>query len=277
MGCGGSKSEILEGCEKPLCHKMECTGIADIDACFETASKNICSIEEMRKLLVDELMDNMFHTGGLVFKVPTPQKAIESCIWRLAVDNKGKVAEIGYNTESLCFEGSCNSEKGNMVANTLCSYMTCLTKLKPEDCKLIADGCMENVEHITSNMEKFMGEIKEANSSNPMKAMSNCNALKVNLAKATCALNCMKELQGRIKMLMECAPEMMASCTPSKLLEQQGCVDKAMKSKQTENLPIAWGVCEIGDRKPKTCKEIEACYGEKVKARCAMIDKINEA
>jgi|ERR1712032_350186 len=274
MGCGGSKKEILEGCEKPLCHKMEKIDIEEIDACFDQTSQNIVRLEEMRKLLVDELMDNMYHTGGIVYKMPCPKNAIESCIWRLAVDNKGKVSEIGYNSETMIFEGSCNSEKGNMIANTFCSYMKAIKEVDPENCKDIAEKIGENQAQINSNSDKFMEQVKEKFSSDKMKAMACCDAMKMNMAKATCAANCLKQCQERMGMIMGGMKDMMDCCSPDKFLEQQACVDKAMKSKQTENLPIAWNVVEAAERKKMTVKQMEQCYGQKLKARNEILAKM---
>ena len=267
MGCGGSKNEILEGCEKPLCHIMEKVDINEIDDCFSTTSRNICLIEEKRKLLVDECMDNFYHTGAIVYKTPGPQNAIDACIWRLGKDNKGKVAEIGFNSETMCFEGSGNSEQGNMVANQFIGYMKCLAEQKPDDFIALCSEHAENVNGITSNMDKYMTDIKEKYSSEPMDGMKCCNSLKVNLAKATTALNCMNGLKDKLMMVVECAPKMMEKCNPEKFQEEQANVDKAVASKATCNLSIAWAVVEAAERKPKTCKQIMACYAEKVACR----------
>lgn len=277
MGCGGSK-EVLEGCEKPICHMMQKTEIENIDGTFDRCSQVIAQVEEKRKFLVDELMDNYYHTGAWAYKCPDPQKALECAVWRLGVDNKGKVADIGMNHEAMCFEGNSNSEKGNQAGNNLMNYMKCLTtEWKQEDLTGICDQLTEIVNEITGNMENYTNEIKEKCSSEPMKMMKCCSSLKQNLAKSTCALNCMKDLCEKMKMLCECAPAMMASCTPDKLLLQQEHVDKACKSKQTENLPIAFCVIAADHRRGKTCKAVEDEYCAKLKARKEMLAKMAAA
>lgn len=277
MGCGGSK-EVLEGCEKPLCHRMEKMEIESIDATFEKISNIITQVEQKRKFLCDDLMDNYYNTGAYAYKCPDPQKALECAVWRLAVDNKGKVSDIGMNSETMCFEGNQNSEKGNCAANGLINYFKCLTnEMKMEDMTAIADQLTECVNEITSNMEQYTNDIKDKCSSEPLKMMKCCGYLKTNLSKATCALNSCKDLCNKMKELVECAPAMMANCSPDKLLDQQAHVDKAMKSKQTENLPIAYCVIASEHRRGKKCQDAENCYQMKLKARKECLDKLAQA
>ena len=274
MGCGGSK-EILEGCEKPLCHKMETIEIDSIDSIFAKSSTIICQVEEKRKFLCDELMDHYYHTGGWAYTCPDPQKALECCVWRLGADNKGKVTDIGLNVEGPNFEGASNSEAGNQAANNLIGYMKCLaTDWKMEDMTSISDQLGEIVTEITSNMDTYAKEIGDHCSSNPMKMMSCMSMLKKNLAKATCAVNCIKDLITKMKELCACAPGMMASCSPDKLLGQQGHVEKAFKSKQTCNLSIAWCVINADVRRGKTCKAADEEYCCKLKARKECLAKM---
>lgn len=279
MGCGSSKSkEILEGCEKPLCHKMEKFEIDSIDSNFEKCSTIICQVEEKRKFLVDELIDNYYHTGAFAYKCPDPQKAFECAIWRLAVDNKGKVSEIGINSHEMCFEGKSNSEKGNLAANNIIGYMKCLTtEWKMEDLTAISDQMTEVVNEITSNMDNYSNEIKDKMSSEPMKLMKCVENLKGNLAKSTCALECIKQLCDKMRELCECAPALMENCTLEKLENQQSNVDKALKGKETENLGIAFSVLEANDRRGKTLKNVEDEYNTKLKARKDCLEKINAA
>lgn len=275
MGCGGSK-EILEGCEKPLCHRMEKLDIESIDSCFERCSTIIMQVEEKRKFLADELCDQYYHTGAYVYATPDPQKALECAIWRLGVDNKGKAVDIGFNVETMCFEGKSNSEKGNSVANCFIDYMKRLaTDWKMEDMNAISDNLSELVNEITSNMENYAGDIKEKFSSNPMGIMKGLSQMKTNLTKSTHALNCTKELCTRLKELCESAPAMMKNCTPDKIAGQQAHIDKAVKGKQTENLPIAFCVVEDKLRRAKTCKAVDEEYCAKQKFRTECLAKIN--
>jgi len=277
MGCGGSK-ETLEGCEKPLCHHMAKIEIETIDGTFDKCSSVICQVEEKRKFLCDELMDNYYHTGAWVYKTPDPQRALECAVWRLGVDNKGKVSDIGLNVESMCFEGNSNSEKGNGAANNLINYMKCLTtEWKQEDLTAICDQLTEIVNDLTSNMENYMNEIKDKCSSEPMKMMKCVSNLKTNLSKATIALTCIKDLVNKMKELVECAPAVMANMSPDKLLSQQAHVDTACKSKQTENLPIAFSVVQADHRRGKTCKAVDDEYCQKLKARQEILAKIAAA
>merc|ERR1740139_951580 len=103
--------------------------------------------------------------------------------------------------------------------------------------------------------------------------MKNCSVLKENMLKVTCALEVMKELCEILKCLHDGTPAALDCCAPDKLLGQQSCIEKALGSKQTENLAISWNVVEAADRKPMTLKEIEACYADKVKCRNEMFAK----
>lgn len=277
MGCGGSKKIQLEGPERPMCHKMEKIDIECYDACFENTSKNIQNLEVMRKLLFDDYMDCMYQTGGLVHKCPNPQKALCASIWRLGVDNKGKASEIGFNSETMLFEGACNSEEGNSAANNLTAYIKRIQEVNPDDCKAIAEAIGENMKHISDNQEKCAADIKEKFASDKMKMIASCEALKVNIAKATCSANTLKECQQRMKLIKENIPEMMECCKAEKFADQQACVDKAMKSKETCNLGIAWDVVEAKERKNMTAKQIHACYTEKCRLRKEMFEKMAAA
>lgn len=263
MGCGGSK-QTIDDCERPLNSKMEKIEIDGIDAVFERCSTLITQVEEKRKFLNDELMENYYHTGGFAYKCPDPKKALECAIWRLGVDNKGKITDIGINTEQMNFEGNNNSEKGNMAANNMIGYMRCLTQeWKMEDLTGIQDQLNECYNEVTNNMDNYMNEIKDKQSSDQMKLMKSMNNVKTNMGKTLSALNCLKLLIERMKNLCDMAPAMMESCTPDKLNEQQANVDKACKSKQTENLPIAFFVIPKNERRANTCKKVEEDYAAK--------------
>lgn len=278
MGCGGSKKEVLEGCEKPLCHRMEKIEIDSIDSVFDKCSNIIVQVEEKRKFLVDELMENCLHTGAYAHKNPNPKNGMECAIWRLGVDNKGNVSEIGLNVENMCFEGSNNSQKGNDAANNLIGYFKCLSQnWKMEDMTALSEELAGCVKEVSDNMENYMNEVKEKYSSEPFKMASAGSNLKCNLSKTQCACTCVKELCEKMQKLMAIAPELMAMCTPEKMKEQQASIDAAVKSKQTENLPIAFHVFPADQRRAKTCKGVEDIYNEKVKCRKEILAKIASA
>lgn len=278
MGCGGSKNEVLEGCEKPLCHKMAKLDIEDIDNLFEKCSGLICQVEEKRKFLVDEMMDNCYHTGAFAYKCGNLKQGLECAIWRLGVDNKGNVSEIGLNVESQTFEGSNNSQKGNDAANNMVGYVKCLgSNWKPEDLTGICDDLSGIANELAGNMDKYTGQISEKFSSSPLKVASACRDFKTNLNKSQNALSCLKELTEKLRELTACVPEIMAMCSPDKMNEQSACVELACKSKQTENLPIAFCVIPEDHRRAKTFKEVEDCYRNKLKARKECLAKIGSA
>ena len=275
MGCGGSKTEVLEGCENPLNHKMEKIEIDTIDSLFERCSGVIVQVEEKRKFLVDEMIDNLYHTGAFAYKLGNPKQGLECAIWRLGVDNKGNVAEIGLNLENQTFEGSNNSQKGNDAANNMVGYVKCLvTNWKSDDLTAITDGLSGVVNELTENMEKFAGDISEKYSSSPFKVVSAIKNLKTNLSNSKAALSCLKELAERLREITLLAPEIMAMCTIDKLKEQSANVDLAVKSKQTENLPIAFSVIPEDQRRAKTFKAVDDIYKNKLRARKERLAKI---
>jgi len=276
MGCGGSK-EILEECEKPLCSKMDRVELEDLDGIFSKCSEIINQIEQKRQILVDDLIDNYYNTGAWAYKKPDPDKALECCIWKLGVDNKGKISEIGFNSECSLFEGNCNSENGNKAANDLINYMKNIENLfRQEEKDKLKDELTEIVEQVSSNMNNYIKEIGEKCESNPMKGFKLCSNLKCNLAKASLALNCSKDLWGKMNDLLASAPKVMKKCTHENFELQKEYVEKACKSNETENLPIAWFVIPSNSRRGNTCKAADEEYCTKLKARKLLFSKINK-
>jgi hypothetical protein len=253
---------------------MEIMDIERIDGVFERCSTLIQSVEEKRKFINDELMDNYYHIGAWVYKNPDPLKALECGVWRLGVDNKGKAADIGMNTELMSFEGNSNSETGNSIANNFVNYMRCLTtEMSPEDLTGLYDQLTELVNEINGNMERYENEVKEKHSSTNTHLLK-CSALRVNHLKTTHAHSCIKELQSKMKELVESAPAMMELLNPEKLLGQQEHIDKALKSNQTENLAIAFSVVSANHRRGKTLQAVEHEYANMLKVRNEALAKI---
>lgn len=274
MGCGGSK-EILEECEKPLCSKMEIVDIEEVDSTFQNTSELICKIEKIRKILCDDLTDNYYCTGAWAYKIPTPEQALLCSIWRLGVDNKGKVADIGFSAENLCFEGGSNSEAGNQAANNYLNYMKNLpNEVKQEEINEIIDKLNVICEQVTDNMDNYLSNIGEKCEQNPMKGFKLCGNLKSNLAKATSALNCARGLSVKVKELIACSPNILSNCNPENFLKQNDHIVKAMKFKETENLGIAWNVVDSGHRRGKNCKAADDEYKAKLKARNEILEKM---
>lgn len=276
MGCGGSKKnlEALEGTEKPCCHKMEKMESERIDGVFERCSALIKLIEEKRKFLNDELVDNYYHIGAYVYKNPTPTNALECAVWRLAIDNKGKIADIGMNTETNSFEGNANSEKGNSLVNNFINYMICLTtEMTQEELADLHNQLNELVNEINKNMESYENEVKEKFS--PANThMLKLGGLRVNILKSSYALSVIKSLQAKMKELVEASPAMMELLNLEKLQSQQPHVDKAVKSNQTENLAIAFAVVNPSHRRGKTLQAVESEYAALLKTRNELLEKI---
>jgi len=76
---------------------MEKLEMETIDANFARAQIVINAIEEKRALLVDDLEEIYVKTGAIAFKTRDPAKAFKCVVWKLGVDNDGKIHEIGFN------------------------------------------------------------------------------------------------------------------------------------------------------------------------------------
>ena len=280
MGCGGSKENYVEG-ELPIDNFMEKIGDEQVDGVFERCANLISQVEEKRKFLFDELNDNYYHTGAYVYRNPTPLNAIECSVWRLGVDNKGVIANVGINLESMQFEGAENSEKGNMVANNFTNYMKCITQeMKMEDLNSIHEHLTECVNEINANFENNKQTIEKnpkLAKGNSLSVMNSVAKLKCNQAKANRALSICKAVCNRYKELHEGASAVMEFFNLEKIAAHQPHVENAVKSKQTENLAIAFAVVSPIHRREKTLKAVFASYQEKNKVRTAAYEKIARA
>lgn len=273
MGCGGSKDK-LNGAEKPLDHWMEPLDMKSIDENFKRASGVISTIEEKRRAIVDDL-DNVYEsTGTIAFKTRDLGKALKCVVWKLAVDNDGKVAEIGFNADNHTFGGAKNSSVGNEAGNGLIEYCKNLVEIwKPEDLTTILGEIEAIVKDLTSNMDSYAKEIQEKSTSNPFDGLKKISKLKNNIVKCTAAVECLKDLFNRLKTLAQSAPQVLAALNPAAMLNEAAHVEKAHKLKLKDAVQISWNVIEPAERHGKTWNECVKEAEEKTKKRYEFFSK----
>ena len=268
MGCGSSKDK-LEGAEKPLDHWMEKIEIESLDNNFEKAGKIIETIEEKRKFIVDEINDIFGHSGAIAFKQRCLTKAFRCVVWKLGVDNDGKVSEIGFNLETHVFEGKKNSQSGNEAGNRLITYLKRVTdEMKVED----LSNCLNDVESIandfSSNFDNYCKEVTEKFTSSPFTALKKVSVLKNNMSKITKAISVLKDLIERLKNLVGSAPQILSMLNPENMLKESDHVEKAYRHKFKHAVEIAWNLIEKSEeRQGKSWNECLKEYSDKVKAR----------
>lgn len=267
MGCGGSKDK-LTGAEKPLDHWMEPLGMESIDATFQRASGIISTIEEKRVAIVDDLETVYHKSGAIAYKTRDLGKALKCVVWKLGVDNEGKVTEVGFSVDNHTFGGAKNSAEGNEAGNLLVAYCkNVLENWKPEDLSSILGDIEGIVKDFTDNMDNYAKEIQEKCASNPFDAIKKISKLKSNISNCTAAVECLKDLVNRLKELALSAPNVIAALNPAGMLKEAEHVEKAHKQKLRDAVQIAWNVIDAADRHGKTWNECVRDAEEKKKKR----------
>ena len=234
----------------------------------------INQIETKRKFFVDDLIDNYYHTGAWAFYSPDPLKALECCIWRLGVDNKGNTLEIGFNSNSLCFEGGANSENGNKITNDFINYMKILPDMYNEgEMKIIINELEEKIELIEENMVSYIKEIGKNYEKDPIKGFSLCRILRDNLDLSKFAVKSAKELWYIYNHLVKFSPKVLLNCSTEMFLTQNDKINKAIKLNQTENLPIAWNLIPSNLRRGNNYDAAIKLYSQKINLRNQYLTK----
>lgn len=273
MGCGGSKDK-LTGAEKPLDHWMEPLEMGSMDEKFQRASVIISTIEEKRRAIVDDLEQVYHSTGAIAFKSRDLGKALKCLVWKLGVDNDGKVTEIGFNTENHTFGGKKNSSEGDQAGNKLVEYCKNLVEnLKVEDITNLLNDIEALVKDFTDNMGQYSKEILEKCSSNPFDGIKKISKLKNNISNCLAAVVCLKDIVGKLNMLALSAPKVLAALNPEAMLKEAAHVEKARKQRLTDAVQIAWNIIDPKERHGKTWNESVKEAEEKNKKRHELINK----
>ena len=229
MGCGGSK-DLLPGAEKPLDHWMEPLELASIDGNFQRASGVISQIEEKRRLIVDTLEKVYEQSGAIAYKNRDLGKALKCIIWKLSVDNDGKISDIGLNKETHTFEGAKNSAEGNEAGNALVAYCKSLVEvIKPEELTNILTEIQGIVTDFGTNMPTYATEIQGAMGGNPFAGLKKISNLKNNVSKCAAAASGLKDIIVKLGALAASAPQILSALNPENMLKEAANVEKAHK------------------------------------------------
>jgi len=277
MGCGASKDKLSQ-VEKPLEHWVEPLEMQGLDETFSSASNLIKTIEEKRSAIVDELESVYAKSGAIAFKKRDLNKALRCTIWKLGVDNGGKVDEIGINVESQLFERSNNSEEGNIAGNSLIYYCkNLLENWKIEDLTSILNELEEINKNLSENHERYMNIITENCKENPFDGFKKNSKIKGNRNKCENAISCLKQVIEILKNLALSAPDVLASLNPERIVKESIHVEKAFNKKLNNPVEIAWNLIE--NPKERNGKKWDDClkdHEDKLKLKKALLDKLQK-
>lgn len=268
MGCSGSRDK-LQGAEKPLDHWIEPVGMEGLDATFENASKIIATIEDKRKAIVDEIEDIYGHSGTVAWKNRDLGKAFKAVVWKLGVDNDGKVSDIGFNSETHVFEGKKNSPIGNKAGNMLVNYVKNVTdEWKLEDLTNILADIEAISNDLSNNLDNYAKEVTDKFSSSPFEGIKKVAALKRNISKCTTAVASLKDIIERLKTLIGSGPSILASLNPENMQKESEFSEKAFKNKWSNPAQICWNLIEKPeDKNGKKWDDCQKEYTQKFNAR----------
>jgi len=275
MGCGGSKDILLNSPDLPLDYWMESLDMESLDNQLKNAENIIITVEEKRRAIVDDLETIYSKTGAIAFKTRDLEKALKCAVWRLGVDNEGKVSEIGFNAETQNFEGKKNSEEGNNAANSLVHYCkNFIEKWKIEDLTDLLKSIEEIKNDMINKWDVYMKEIIQKNGRNPSDGFKKIAKLENNNSKCLDAIICLKDIIELFRIFIETAPQILAALNQETMLKEATHVEKAFKHKLIHPVKIAWNLIEkLEDRQGKNCNDCQREYSAKIKARNDLIAK----